>query len=191
MSARFRVKTRNVLVYAMCLDAGAVELPLDARGAELREGSRDISCRLRQHGCDRLKRCQSEGGQAVELPPHRRLGDRLEVSCQHRGSPDLCCRHTRRLRHRLGHHPLECPRSSPRKRPTRSRCSGSVARPSSDASSSRRAACDPGPAIACTRDTGSIDLQQLERRWRARGRRQLTQCRRPTPTVPCGSSPER
>ena len=39
-------------------------------------------------------------------------------------------------------------RSSPRKSPTRNRCSASVARPKSAASSSRRAACEPRPGDA-------------------------------------------
>ena len=39
-------------------------------------------------------------------------------------------------------------RSSPVSSATRKRCSGSVARAKSAASASRRAACDPGPAIA-------------------------------------------
>ena len=39
-------------------------------------------------------------------------------------------------------------RSSPVSSATRKRCSGSVARAKSAASASRRAACDPGPAMA-------------------------------------------
>ena len=55
-------------------------------------------------------------------------------------------------------------RSSPRNKPTRRRCSGSVARAKSAASSSRRAPWEPLPAIDCEARHGRVDLEQLERR---------------------------
>src|SRR5688572_11995734 len=81
-------------------------------------------------------------------------------------------------------------RSSPRKSPTNSRCSGSVAREKSWESASRRAACEPAPEIPFSRVIAASTSRTSSDGSAAGARRSLSAAQ-PTPTVPCGSSPER
>ena len=81
-------------------------------------------------------------------------------------------------------------RSSPRNSPTSRRRSGSVARERRPSSSLRRAACEPGPAIDCRRDTAASTSSSSSVGDSAGGGRSRSAAH-PTPTVPCGSAPDR
>ena len=81
-------------------------------------------------------------------------------------------------------------RSSPESRPTRNRCSSSVARPNSSPTSALRAAADPFPETApiaekpaSTSDRVSVGA--------VRGRNPSRSAAQPTPICRCGSSPDR
>ena len=81
-------------------------------------------------------------------------------------------------------------RSPPSSRPVRNRCSCSVARENSVASSSRRFACEPGPEVAAMRDiaastSSSASVGVVAGSGRSRSAAQ------PTPIEPCGNTPER
>ena len=82
-------------------------------------------------------------------------------------------------------------RSSPRNSPARSRCSGSVARSKRAASSARRAACEPTPEIAWRRVTAASTSRTSSVGGGSAGVGRSRSAAQPTPTVPCGSSPER
>ena len=82
-------------------------------------------------------------------------------------------------------------RSSPTSRPPRNRCSGSVAVANRRASSSRRAACEPRPAMACRRVNASSTSSTSSVGGASAGGGSSRRDAHPTPIVPCGSSPER
>ena len=177
---------------AMRLDPCAVELPLDVRGLQSLETGRDVAGRLREHRADRAQRGEPEPREPVAALAHRDLGDRGEIAGEHRRAAHVRGRYAGRLRDRVGHHALE--RSLPK-----------LAEEQADeetllglgrAREERRELL----AARCLRALADdrlqarhrrVDLEQLERRLG----RQASGCSRsaahPTPTVPCGSSPDR
>ena len=165
---------------AMRLDARAVELPLDVRGLERSSPAATSPAVCASIGPIGAQRCQPEAREPVAALAHRDLCDRR------RGSPaSIAARRTSATGTPAAFAtasaitPSSAPcRSSPRNSPTSRRCSGSVARAKSAASSSRRAAWEPWPGDGLQARHGRVDLEQLERRLRRR-RGQLAQRRPP------------
>ena len=153
----------------------------------------DVLRRLREHRLDRPKRRQPEARREPSAPSRiAASATRRQVAGEHRRPAHVGRRNARRPATASAITPSSAPcRSSPRNRPTSNRCSGSVARAKSarELRATRRLRARAGDRLK-SRDRG-IHLEQLERRGSARAPAGRASAAQPTPTVPCGSSPER
>ena len=163
----------HVATASMHLQAGAVELPLDRRRTEAFECALEVVRRLREHRLDRAQDLEREPGQR---PAHRHRG---QLRQRRGGRPPawrrgarLRARARRRARPRRASPPRALPgEARPSSSDVRKRCSGSVARSKSPASSARRTACEPLPEAAAMRETARVDVEELQRRRRLRRHR--------------------
>ena len=89
------------------LDAGAVELPLDARTAEPAQRARDVVGGLRQHRRDGVQRREPEPREAGCALPHCHCRDGSQIAREHRRPPHVAGRKPGRPGNRVGHHAFE------------------------------------------------------------------------------------
>ena len=156
MSARLRVKiatsspTRCTWIRAPSSFHSTYGVAQDARAAET---SSAVCASIGPTGRSGLsrKRCETRG-----TVPHRDLGDRRKVAREHRRASYGCGRHRCSLRDRVGHDALE--RTLPQlaeEEPDEQALLGLGRAAEQRRELHLRAACEPGPEIACRRETAA------------------------------------
>ena len=162
----------HLVARAVNLDPGAVELPLHRGRPDARERVVDVSAVCASIGWTGRSTIEAEPASASAPSVERGRGDRAEVAGEHaaRRTSPTGTRGAFATASTIT--PSRAPwRSSPRRSPTRNRCSSSVARPNRPSSSSRRARLGARPREPGDPRGGRVDLEQLESRRRRRGRR--------------------
>ena len=192
MSARLRVKIRTSSP-ARCTWIRAPSSFHSTLARPIRSSALgDVVGGLGQHRRDRLQRREPEATEPVDAVAHRRRCHARKVACEHR---------------RAAHGGVPArPRPSPRRRPSRLRArpvgalrgrapragaarAPSPARESLELAPPRRLRARPGDRLQARHRR--VDLEQLERRRRLLRRGSSRSAAHPTPTVPCGSVPDR
>ena len=97
----------DVAPVAVDLDADAVELPLDRRGAELVHRGGDVRGRRGEHRAHRAADLEPERAQRLGPAGERGGGHGAEVAAQHQRPPQDGGRHAGGAGGGLGHHALE------------------------------------------------------------------------------------